>query len=260
MYPSTLIDRLLPAALAQGELRAAYQPLIDVRSGRVVGVEALARWTHPDLGEVPPHEFIPVAERTGLIEDLGLHMLRSAWDASTRWIDAGYQVGVSVNVSALQLATRVLDDAVAEAVSASGGDAHRLTLEITESQLFEDVETASARLRDLRARGAHVAIDDFGTGYSSLERIEDLPVSEIKIDLAMVHDFTAEGERALRAIVDYARERGIELVAEGVETHEHFARIRDLGCHRAQGWLFGRPMPEDDLLELLGRERIIGND
>lgn len=253
MAPRTLIRQLLPTAVAEGALRTAFQPLVDVRSGRIVGAEALARWFHPELGEVPPHEFIPVAERTGLIEDLGLLMLRSAWDAAARWNEAGHAVGVSVNVSALQLATRVLDDAVARMAAEDSDAASRLTLEITESQLFHDIDTASARLRDLRAMGTQISIDDFGTGYSSLNRIEDLPVSEIKIDMTMVHDLSPEGDAALRTIAAYASERGIELVAEGVETVTHLERVRDLGCHRAQGYLFARPMTEDSLLEALGR-------
>ncbi|MFG6504371.1 EAL domain-containing protein [Microbacterium sp. P05] len=251
MTTETLIDTLLPTAVADGVLGAVFQPLVDVSTGRIVGAEALARWTDPVLGEVPPHEFIPVAERTGLIEDLGLQMLRSAWQATERWGAAGHAVGVSVNVSALQLATHLLDDAVAGMVAGGPGDAQRLTLEITETQLFGDIETASARLRDLAAMGAHVSIDDFGVGYSSLERIEDLPVSEIKIDMSMVHDFSPGGEEALRAIADYAHARDIELVAEGVETPEHLARIREIGCHRAQGYLFARPMSEDAFLEVL---------
>ncbi len=238
------LDTHLPTAIAGGQVRPHFQPLVDVASGRVVGAEALARWAHPELGDVPPYEFVPVAERLGLIDELGLHMLRSAWAASSRWRLAGHDIGVSVNVSALQLATGALEFAIADLGDSHGIEAGSLTLEITESQLFENIDTAAARLVRLSDMGVVVSIDDFGTSYSSMERVEALPISEIKIDMSMIHDTSVAGDEALRQIAEYAHARSIELVAEGVETEAHLERVRSIGCQRAQGWLFGRPADE----------------
>lgn len=240
------LERLLPVALREGAVRPAFQPLVDLASGRVVGAEALARWNHPELGDVSPHDFVPAAERLGLVDELGLRMLQAAWEARTRWKATGYDLGVSVNVSALQLASGALEFAVAQLGESSELEAGRLTLEITESQVFEDIATAAARLARLAGMGVGISIDDFGTRFSSIDRVEALPVSEIKIDLSMVHDLSPEGDRALERVADYARAHDIELVAEGVETPEHLERVRAVGCHRAQGWLLGRPTLEGE--------------
>ena len=150
------IDTHLPTAIAGGQVQPHFQPLVDVASGRIVGAEALARWAHPEFGNVPPYEFVPVAERLGLIDELGLHMLRSAWAASSRWRTAGHDIGVSVNVSALQLATGALEFAIAGLGDSHGIEAGSLTPEITESQLFENIDTAAARLMRLEIGRAHV--------------------------------------------------------------------------------------------------------
>jgi EAL domain-containing protein (putative c-di-GMP-specific phosphodiesterase class I) len=234
----------LRAAIDADHIFALFQPQVDVRSRRVVAGEALARWRHPDEGIVSPLAFIPLAERSALIDDIGLRMLQLSWRAAERWNTADFQVGVAVNVSPVQLSGKRLDDAVAFLVQHSDLPPETLTLEITESHHILDVPGVAARLRRLRDLGVGISIDDFGVGYSSMERVEELPISEIKIDISMVQDQTDAGYAAFMEIAEYAHERGLRLVAEGVETEEQLERVENLRCERAQGWLFGRPLDD----------------
>jgi EAL domain-containing protein (putative c-di-GMP-specific phosphodiesterase class I) len=232
----------LRTAIGADQIFATFQPQVDVVSRRVVAGEVLARWQHPDLGVVSPLDFIPLAERTALIDDIGLRMLELGLQAAEGWNTPDIHVGVAVNVSPVQLTTERLDEEVERLVARSGLPADTLTLEITESHRILDVPGVAVRLESLRGLGVGVSIDDFGVGYSSMERVEELPISEIKIDISMVQDTTDEGYAAFMEIAEYAHAHSLRLVAEGVETEEQLARVEKLRCDRAQGWLFGQPL------------------
>ena len=232
-----MIEDDLRTAIDAEQIFALFQPQVDVVSRRVVAGEVLARWQHPELGLVSPLDFIPVAERTALIDDIGLRMLDLGWQAAHRWNTPDVHVGVAVNVSPVQLSRERLDEAVAFIVEHSELPPETLTLEITESHRILDVPGVAARLERLRTLGVGVSIDDFGVGYSSMERVEELPISEIKIDISMVQDGSDAGYGAFMEIAEYAHERSLQLVAEGVETEEQLERVENLRCDRAQGWL-----------------------
>jgi EAL domain-containing protein (putative c-di-GMP-specific phosphodiesterase class I) len=239
-----MTEHELRTAIAADQIFAVFQPQVDVASRRVVAGEALARWRHPEHGIVSPLEFIPLAERTALIDDIGLRMLALGWDAAHRWNTPDFQVGVAVNVSPMQLSSERLDEAVGFLVQHADLPPETLTLEITESHRILDVPGVSARLESLRGLGVGVSIDDFGVGYSSMERVEELPISEIKIDISMTQDDSDAGYAAFMEIAEYAHDRSLRLIAEGVETEEQLERVEHLHCERAQGWLFGQPLDE----------------
>jgi len=234
----------LRTAIDADQIFALYQPQVDVVSRRVVAGEVLARWRHPDAGIVSPLDFIPLAERTALIDDIGIRMLQAGWQAAQRWNTPEIPVGVAVNVSPVQLTSERLDAAVAMLVEHTDLPADTLTLEITESHRILDVPGVAARLESLRGLGVGISIDDFGVGYSSMERVEELPISEIKIDISMVQDGSDAGYAAFMEIAEYAHEHALRLVAEGVETPEQLERVELLRCDRAQGWLFGEPLDD----------------
>jgi diguanylate cyclase (GGDEF)-like protein len=236
----------LRAAMELGELRVLYQPIVALPSGRMEGVEALVRWDRGDRGLVSPAEFIPLAEETGLIVELGAWVLGEACRTVVGLDrDTGVALSLSVNLSARQLLEPGLEATVAAALSGSGLRAGRLTLEITESVLMADTTATIARLASLRGLGVRVAIDDFGTGYSSLGYLRRLPLDAVKIDRSFIEDVT-EGTRQaalVHAIVELCRTLELDTVAEGVETNEQAMRLTELGCELAQGFHFGRPMP-----------------
>jgi EAL domain-containing protein (putative c-di-GMP-specific phosphodiesterase class I) len=234
----------LRTAIDADQIFATFQPQVDVASRRVVAGEVLARWRHPHRGVVSPLDFIPLAERTALIDDIGLRMLAQGWRAAEAWNTRDIHVGVAVNVSPVQLSSERLDDAVAALVEHSDLPADTLTLEITESHRILDVPGVAARLTSLRDLGVGVSIDDFGVGYSSMERVEELPISEIKIDISMTQDDSDAGYAAFMEIAEYAHENALRLVAEGVETEAQLERVEHLRCDRAQGWLFGEPLDD----------------
>ena len=250
-------------ALERGEFRLHYQPQFDLQSGRLEGVEALVRWEHPERGLVPPDEFIPVAERTGLIVPLGAFVLREACRQAKAWEEAGFTpLRVAVNVSALQFAQDDFVASVARCLEESGLEARRLELEITESLLMQDVGGAVTALHRLRALGVQVAIDDFGTGYSSLAYLQKLPIQRLKIDRSFLFSLDnaplsaphAPSEAAiLTAITNLAHNLGKRVVAEGVETHAQRRFLKEIGCDTAQGYLFAKPLPAADVARLLER-------
>jgi EAL domain-containing protein (putative c-di-GMP-specific phosphodiesterase class I) len=245
------------AALADGDLRLEYQPIVDLRWGVVVGVEALARWTHPDRGPVPPSDFVPVAELTGLAPELDRWVIRQALQdmAALRAVgvvpDDAY---VAVNLSACNLTDSFVFDDLLTWTEAAGLPATQVVLEITETAIMQNTDVAVRLLRRLRDQGFRVAMDDFGTGYSSLAHLRDLPISALKIDRSFVADITDEqGALAIVAsIVDLARGVGVAVIAEGVETPEQSALLQRLGCVTAQGWLWSPAVPITALLS--GRE------
>jgi EAL domain-containing protein (putative c-di-GMP-specific phosphodiesterase class I) len=244
MRPDAMGENDLRTAVGADEIFALYQPQVDVVSRRVVAGEVLARWRHPERGVVSPLDFIPLAERTALIDEIGLRMLQLGWQAAQRWNTADFHVGVAVNVSPVQLTTERLDAAVGFLIEHSDLPSDTLTLEITESHRILDVPGVAARLGRLRDLGVGVSIDDFGVGYSSMERVEELPISEIKIDISMVQDASDGGYAAFMEIAEYAHTHSLRLVAEGVETEEQLERVENLRCDRAQGWLFGQPLDD----------------
>jgi diguanylate cyclase (GGDEF)-like protein len=230
--------------LGEGQFHLAYQPQFDLRSRRLIGAEALMRWRHPRLGDISPATFIPLAEETGVIAELGRYALESACRAAAAWPD---DLRVSVNVSPAQFLLTDVEREVAAALASSGLAPSRLTIEITES-LFVSGEAGVAALLDrLRARGVAVSLDDFGTGYSSLGYLGRMPVDEIKIDRKFVMALGAGGapEAVVRAILALARALGKSVIAEGVETLEQALLLTEMGGPSVQGYFFGRPMPGD---------------
>jgi diguanylate cyclase (GGDEF)-like protein len=256
---STDRDGYSPARLAlASELRQAidnedlvvhYQPKVDIRSRRVTGVEALVRWIHPERGFMPPDEFIPLAEHTGLIQPLTKHVLRSALRQCRMWQRDGLELDVSVNLSVRSLLDLHLPESVADLLLEYSVEPTRLVLEITESSIMADPIRAADVVDRLSALGIGLAIDDFGTGYSSLSYLKRLPVSEIKIDKSFVMAMTSQDNDAVivRSTVDLGRNLGLRVVAEGVETLEMWNELKALGCDIAQGYLLSRPLPADDL-------------
>jgi diguanylate cyclase (GGDEF)-like protein len=244
----------LRAAMEVGEFRVLYQPIVALPSGRIQGVEALVRWDRGERGLVSPAEFIPMAEETGLIVELGAWVLGEACRTVVGLdSETGVALTLSVNLSARQLLEPGLEATVVSALSGSGLRPGRLTLEITESVLMADTTATINRLASLRGLGVRVAIDDFGTGYSSLGYLRRLPLDAVKIDRSFIEDVTDGTRQAalVHAIVELCRTLELDTVAEGVETNEQAVRLTELGCELAQGFLFGRPMPAKDIARRL---------
>ena len=242
----------LRRAAERGELVLHYQPKVDLATRRIRGAEALLRWRHPELGLVQPSRFIPLAEETGLIMSLGEWVLRAACGQLRRWRDAGLDLNISVNVSARQFQQADLVERIVEVMDETGVEPAWLEIELTESSVMEDAERAIASLRKLKQHGVRVAIADFGTGYSSLSYLKRLPLDVLKIDQSFVHGVTADHDSAaiVKAIIGLARSLGIEVIAEGVELQGDVDFLSAWGCHQAQGFFFGRPVPPDEFQRL----------
>jgi diguanylate cyclase (GGDEF)-like protein/PAS domain S-box-containing protein len=245
------MEQDLRQALVEGGFEIHYQPLVNLRDDEVTGCEALLRWRHPERGMISPAEFIPVAEDTGLIVELGEWVLRTACAEAATWPD---HVRLAVNVSPVQLKCQTLALKIASALAASGLPASRLELEITEAVLIRDDEAALAILHQLRAIGVRIALDDFGTGYSSLSYLKRFPFDKIKIDRCFVSDITEiDGSSAIvQAVVNIAAARNMTTTAEGVETLEQKERLRALGCTEMQGYLFSAAKPGPEVRQLFG--------
>jgi EAL domain-containing protein (putative c-di-GMP-specific phosphodiesterase class I) len=231
-----------------------YQPKANLSTGEIVGAEALVRWTHSKLGPVAPDEFIPVAERTGLIRALTLQVLEQSLNDCRAWSEAsGQPMGVAVNLSAGSLLNLEFPRDVARLLREAGVAASVLTLEITESTIMADPERAITVLNDLAAMGVELAIDDFGTGYSSLSQLKRLPVTELKIDRSFVSNMAFDDNDAVivNSTIDLGRNLGLRVVAEGVEDAETWARLALLGCDVGQGYHLSRPVPAPQLLQWL---------
>lgn len=243
----------LRAALDQGELALAFQPQLDIASGRVFAAEALLRWRHRRRGWVSPAEFVPIAERSGLIHTLGRWVLREACRVGASWHAQGHRLGIAVNLSPEQLSCAEIVAEVEEALGSTGMPAPLLVLEVTESILLRDPDTAARALDRLRRRGVRVALDDFGAGHSGIGYLRSLPLDQLKIDRCLVGDLAASGEAPplLRAVVAMGRSLGLQVLAEGVETARQLDGLRQIGCDAAQGYLIGQPMPAEDLVATL---------
>ena len=244
------IETDLRAALEKGGLRLAYQPQVSLATGEVTGAEALLRWTRPGSGEVPPDRFIPVAEETGLIGPMGQWVLQEACRRAATWPDG---ITVAVNVSPVQFRQSDLYEAVMAALEASGLPPQRLEIEITEGVLLGDTEEILATLRRLRDAGVRIAMDDFGTGYSSLVYLQKFPFDKVKIDRSFIRNLESDPSAAaiLRAVMGMSQALGLRTLAEGVETIAQAERLRSEGCEAAQGYLFGRPLAPEELMERL---------
>ncbi|MES2947263.1 MAG: EAL domain-containing protein [Pseudomonadota bacterium] len=249
----------LRRALERNELVLHYQPQIDLRSGAVDGVEALIRWQHPEWGMISPARFIPVAEESGLIVPIGQWVLREACRQAALWHNTGgHKISVAVNLSALQFKRDDLEQSVIGALQESGLEPALLELELTESILISDTQSVLATVKRLKALGVQLSIDDFGTGYSSLSYLKRFEVDRLKIDQSFVRDLATDREDAaiVHAIIQMANSLGLTTIAEGVEDDAALARLRNYGCHMAQGYFFARPMPAQDLEAFLAASKI----
>jgi len=244
----------LRTALTAGTLDVHYQPLIDLSTGEISGVEALLRWPHSDRGMIAPADFIPVAEETGLIGPLGAFVLRRACAAAARWPE---HIKVAVNLSPLQFRTGNLLATVQDALQLSGLAPKRLELEITETLLLEKSDQVLATLHALRALGVRISMDDFGTGYSSLSYLRSFPFDKIKIDRSFVRelDANADSQAIVRAIVSLGTSLGITITAEGVESERDLARLKAEGCNEGQGYLFSQARPQAEITAMLGKRK-----
>lgn len=248
------LEKDLREALARNQFHLVYQPQISYRDQRVVGVEALIRWIHPEHGFVPPDQFIPLAEQNGTIIAIGEWVLDQACKQLREWHDQGFtDLRMAVNLSTVQLHHSELPRVVNNLLQIYRLPPRSLELEVTETGLMEDISTAAQHLLSLRRSGALIAIDDFGTGYSSLSYLKSLPLDKIKIDKSFVQDLIDDDDDAtiVRAIIQLGKSLGMQVIAEGVETTEQEAYIISEGCHEGQGYFYSKPLPARELLAYL---------
>ncbi|MBV1789545.1 EAL domain-containing protein [Marinobacterium sp. D7] len=246
-----MIAAQLHRALERGEFSLVYQPKISLETGAVVGVEALIRWHNAELGTVPPDLFIPLAEDTGLINDIGDWVLKEAVAQVLRWLDAGCAVPVAINISARQFQNGSILQHIERELDRSGLESRWLSIELTETSFMDNAEQTAETLLALRERGVGVSIDDFGTGFSSLSYIRTMSLDHLKIDRSFINSITeSERDRQLvKAIIAMSQALGLSVVAEGVETSEQLGLLRELGCDQAQGYLICRPKSEEAFVE-----------
>jgi EAL domain-containing protein (putative c-di-GMP-specific phosphodiesterase class I) len=254
MHPRELnIDTALHGAAARGEFTAYFQAQLDVRSNTITDVEALARWSNRELGDVSPAEFIPIAEKNGVIHEVGAEMLRQACAFVKTTLEFGRPVAVSVNVPVIQLMEPNFFDTLTAILAENGVPGALVKIELTESQFLTDVPEVIRQLQRLRDLGLGVSLDDFGTGNTSLIQLYDLPLTELKIDRAFIRKDGPTGEALIGGLVDMAHKLGIVVVTEGVETQHQLDVVRQLGSDRLQGHHIARPMSRKDLFAWLTR-------
>jgi diguanylate cyclase (GGDEF)-like protein/PAS domain S-box-containing protein len=250
------LESALRGAVTRGELRLDYQPLVELKTNRIRGVEALLRWDHPELGVIPPLRFIPVAEQTGLIAEIGAWVLRTACAQAVKWDE---EIEVAVNVSPRQLASPSFREDVGVALASAGLPPNRLCLEVTESAVIADLEEADRTLRGLRDLGVRLAVDDFGVGYASLSQLKSLPpVDVLKIDRSFVSGVLngADDRAIVEAVVGLANSLGLQTVAEGIESAEQGDALRGLNCVFGQGYHYARPTTPEAIGELLAQQAL----
>ncbi len=255
MQQRTRIEDALRYALKRDELFLEFQPIVDNRSGNTVRAESLVRWHHPEKGKVSPLEFIPVAEDSGMIAQLGWWILEQACRTAADWMERGFDTGVSVNVSALQIRLGLNVEDIVSLLNELSLPAQRLTLEITETLLLEETDKTLAWLNRVREAGIKLSVDDFGTGFSSLSYLKRFPVNSLKIDQSFVRDVTSDTENAalVRAIIKLAEAFDLDVIAEGVENEEQLAFLHENHCHLIQGYYFSRPLGSDAFIDFLKR-------
>jgi diguanylate cyclase (GGDEF)-like protein/PAS domain S-box-containing protein len=248
-----LLENGLRSALQREELRLVYQPKIDLTTREIVGAEALIRWQHPGLGLIAPTRFIPVAEDSGMVGQIGEWVLRTVCRQIRDWEDAGIAVPVAINVSARQFQQYDLSELIRSVLTEAAVHPRLLEVELTESAVMQDAEASVVMLERLKALGVQISIDDFGTGYSSLSYLKRLPLDVLKIDQSFVRDISSDPNDAaiVRAIITLARSLGMKVVAEGVENEAQLAFLNAYGCQYAQGYLFGQPMSAEALASRL---------
>jgi len=254
------LENRLRQALPNEELILHYQPIVDVQSGQVSGAEALLRWQHPELGLLPPGEFISLAEVTGLIIPIGHWVLKTACEQIREWHAMGYpHLSVSVNLSPRQFQQAKLVSQVSDSLEASGIDAGSLDLEITESSAMQNAELTINTLLELKGLGVGISLDDFGTGHSSLNYLKRFPIDRVKLDQSFVRDMTRNSEDAtiVQAVISMAHALKLVVVAEGVETRDQLAFLQQHGCDQMQGFLFSRPVEPAEFRKLLGRKQAL---
>jgi diguanylate cyclase (GGDEF)-like protein/PAS domain S-box-containing protein len=244
-------------ALENEEFSLVYQPQINLKSGEITGVEALLRWHHPEHGLVPPSEFIPFAEASSLIVDVGQWVLRHACAELKRWRDAGLpEIRMAINMSARQLAEKDIIKTITRTLKDYGLPGRALELEITENEIMDDMDSVVHKLKELSASGIAIAIDDFGTGYSSLSYLHKLPIHTLKIDRAFIKEMLMSNDRnsIINTIVAMAKGLNLKVIAEGVETQQQLDFLREIDCDTAQGFFFGKPLTPDVIMQLLIQE------
>jgi EAL domain-containing protein (putative c-di-GMP-specific phosphodiesterase class I) len=249
------LTRALPDAVERGQIGAVFQPQFLLSTARMVSAEALSRWQHPSLGAVLPDEFIPIAEESDVISGIGDRMIELACRAATMWQGAKPGIEVAINISLLQLRGGDFASRFVRFVDAASTDIRNIIIEITESTRVRDVPEAAKNLRALVDAGVTISIDDFGSGHSSEEQVAALPATELKVDMRLVQDESAEGRDRLARAVEFGHSRDMRLVAEGVETTTQLDRVRQLGCDRAQGYLLGSPLSSNGIGKLLAAIR-----
>ncbi|MEX2279639.1 MAG: EAL domain-containing protein [Acidimicrobiia bacterium] len=248
------IEESLRSGLEREEFVLHYQPKVDLKTGEITGVEALIRWIHPSRGMVSPADFIPIAEESGLIRPIDDWAVKEACRQARSWVDSGLPpIVMAVNVSAAELRDETYVQRLNATLGQTGIDPRYLELELTESVLMEHAHSAAILLQDLKRLGVQIALDDFGTGYSSLSYLRDFPIDTLKIDQSFVSEVTSAGSdtRIVTAVIGLARSLGLTVVAEGVETREQLEFLRARQCDEAQGYYFSRPVPPDEVAELL---------
>jgi diguanylate cyclase (GGDEF)-like protein len=250
------IETNLCQALQREEFYVVFQPLYNAQTNRLARMEALCRWRNPLLGEVQPAQFIPAAEQSGLIVELGQFVLREACRQAKHWAACGSTTGISVNVSAVQFSRADFFDTVKAALAESGIEPSRLQLELTESVILKNIEAGVHMIARLKDMGVMVSIDDFGTGYSSLSYLQKMPVHAIKIDRSFVADVdtNAGSVSMIRSLIALARAIGLAVVTEGVETKSQLALLKEMGCDEVQGFLLGRPESAEDAMARVRRD------
>ncbi len=241
----------LQSAIANEEISIHFQPQVSLDDHRIVGVEALARWTHPDKGNIPPSIFIGIAEKHDMISDLTNIVLQKSITEASRLRSLGFNITVSINFSAQVLSTLELPEILTETLCSSGLEPHHIIVEVTESSLADDMKIMLDILTRMRLKGFGLSIDDFGTGFSSLEQLHQIPFTELKIDRSFVHQ--ASHNQASQAILEssiaLAKKLQIKSVAEGVETQEDWDMVKGLGCDYLQGYYTAKPMPPEDFID-----------
>jgi len=250
-----LLELDIRKALAAGEFELQYQAQVNLETDRVTGFEALLRWRHSERGVVPPADFIPLAEETGLIEPLGEWVIGQVCRDLRAWLDAGLPVPpLAVNLSARQFRQHNLVDVIAQALARHEIDPAMLTLEMTESAVMHDIEAAVVTVKELKALGVRLSLDDFGTGYSSLSHLKRFPIDHLKIDASFVRDVTSDPDSAIicDSIVGLAHGLKMTVIAEGVETQGQMQYLRGRQCDEMQGYYFSRPVAGTDFAQLLG--------
>jgi diguanylate cyclase (GGDEF)-like protein len=254
------IEGDLRHAVQRDELLLHYQPQVDVRTGRIVGVEALLRWAHPELGMMSPDRFIDLAEQSGLIVPIGTWVLRTACTDAKRWHDAGWEgLRVGVNLSGKQFYQPDLIEVVTGVLAESGLAARYLDIELTEGLVMTDIDHALATMNTLKGLGVQLSLDDFGTGYSSLSYLKRFPIDVLKIDKSFVRDITTDPDAAAiaRSIISLAQSLQLQVIAEGVETQEQLSYLTTYRCDQIQGYYFSRPVPAAAFEQLLSEERAL---